>query len=133
MDGRFFGTRRVFAAIRGSDQPNAKRNLAVNDKAMSAARRVERKWRARLAAAFFSIGPDGTLTYDDPILGPLKNRRGIEVRADLTAARLDVALWGQIVRSFSLSDGDVGEVCRAAANEYFRLVQETAGPSALAA
>jgi hypothetical protein len=97
---------------------------------MATENRVTQRWQRQMAAAFFSTDPDGILVYEDPLLGQLKNQRGIEIRVDAAAGRLNVVVHGRIVRSFSLLGGDAGEACLAAAGEYFRLVQESAPPLA---
>ena len=115
------------------DKQAVSRQADGEDNVLATNERTANGWRRQMAAAFFSINQDGILVYDDPVIGALKSRRGIEVCASATAARLDVVASGRVVRSFSLLDGNARDACLAAAGEYFRLVQESAFPLALVA
>ena len=61
----------------------------------------------------------GVLIYQDPMIGPLANRKkGLAVQANPAKAQLELKVRGQVDQVFALTDG-VGQACHEAFRAYF--------------
>ena len=86
---------------------------------MQPADRFPKRLLQQMHKVFFDLSPEGVLTYQDPMIGPLANsEKQLAVLANLKQARLELKVCGLIEQVFELNQG-ISQACGDAFNAYF--------------
>lgn len=79
-----------------------------------------RRLICRMRKHFFDLSEDGTLVYQDPLIGRLENQeKGLAIRLAPGAVALELHSAGRVLQAFALT-GDIAAACSDAFGAYFR-------------